>query len=423
MWRALMRKGRADIVSRPLQNILLFVVISVGAATLTLSLTIGGAQSQSVESWVEESNAAHIWYSTDTDTDTLDSIAERAFVAEYSGVQPALNGGTLLTGATPRDLTFSGVDPEATTITFGIVRAGRWPAEGAAGTAILEAALDPGLARELDLGLGDTISVATRGGVFELDVVGLIVPTSRVPYPVWSTAAVFVTSDALDTLGGGRPGHWVAGYRLDDPHRVDTFMQAVAISLRGAPGGHSWLTIRDDLQEENQGATLLLGTFAIFTLFAAALIIANSVTGQVQAQLRDVGLLKSIGATPRQVATLLAAEVGVIAAVAAAIGIAGGRFLTPVFLDEIDELLGSSASGSLSPFVVAGVFVGVLAVALVATLIPAVRAGRTSTAAALAGALNVGGGVSGLARFAVAMRVPRVVAFGLKDPFTRRTRA
>ena len=201
MWRALIRKGRADIMSRPLQNVLLLVVIGVGAATLTLSMTISGAQSQSVESWVEETNAAHVWYSSDPDT--LDSLAERAFVEEYSGAHPALNGGTLLTGAIPHDLSFHGIDPASTTIAFGAVRAGRWPADVAAGTATLEAALDPGLARELDLALGDTISVATRGGVFELDVVGLIVPTSRVPYPVWSTAGVFVTPDAVDTLGGG----------------------------------------------------------------------------------------------------------------------------------------------------------------------------------------------------------------------------
>ena len=181
MWRALIRKGRADIVSRPLQNVLLLVVIGVGAATLTLSMTISGAQSQSVESWVEETNAAHVWYSSDPDT--LDSLAERAFVEEYSGAHPALNGGTLLTGAIPHDLSFHGIDPASTTIAFGAVRAGRWPADVAAGTATLEAALDPGLARELDLGLGDTISVATRGGVFDLDVVGLIVPTHTSSLP------------------------------------------------------------------------------------------------------------------------------------------------------------------------------------------------------------------------------------------------
>ena len=425
MWRALFRKGRADIAGWPLQTLLLLVVVSVGAATLTLALTIRSATSQSVEQYFEDANAAHVSYFSDRDT--LDSIAERAFVEEYSGPQPALDGGTLLTGATPRDLSFFGLGVEQPTIGFGVLTEGRWPADAAAGNGTLEATIDPGLARELDLALGETISVATQGGVFNLKVVGLALPTSRAPYPVWSTSRVFVTPAGIDTLGGGEPGYWVAGYRLDDAQRAEAFMRGVSITMRATPpqffAGRSWLAIRNGIQEENQGGALLLGTFAGFTLLAALLIIANSVTGQVQSQLRDVGLLKAIGATPRQVATLLAGEVGVIAAVAALAGIVGGRLITPIFLTDVEDLLGTSTTGPYSPLLAAGSFIGVVGLALIATLIPALRAGHTSTAAALGGTASAGGGVSKLARIANTLRLPRVVAFGMKDPFSRRTRA
>ena len=111
MWRALFRKGRADIVSRPLQTLLLLVVVTVGAATLTLAVTIRSATSQSVERFLEDANAAHVWYLADPPT-VLDTIAERAFVEEYSGAVPGLSGGTLLDGPTPVSLSFLGVGPE-----------------------------------------------------------------------------------------------------------------------------------------------------------------------------------------------------------------------------------------------------------------------------------------------------------------------
>lgn len=424
MYRALLRKGRADIASRPLQSLLLIIVVGVGAATLTLALTIRGATSQSVEEFLEDAHAAHVWYFSDTDT--LDTIAQRAFVEEYSGPVPALDAGTLLTGPIPQDLSFFGLPSEQPAISFGVLTDGRWPADRVAGEP-LEATIDRGLARELDLELGDTIRAAARGGSFELEVVGFAIPTSRAPFPVWFTTRIFVTPNAVDTLGGGRPGYWAAGYRLEDPMAAETFIRGVAQSLRAAPppvlATRSWLSIRDGIQEENQGGALLLGTFAGFTLLAAALIIANSVTGQVQSQLRDVGLLKAIGATPRQVALLLAAEVAVIAAAAAAVGIVAGRLLTPLFLTDVRDLFGATASGSFGPAMAGGVFLGVVGLAVLATLVPAVRAGRTSTAAALAGAGGAAGGVSRLARTAAALRLPRVVAFGFKDPFTRRTRA
>ena len=145
---------------------------------------------------------------------------------------------------------------------------GRWPAAGATA----EVVIDHGLSSEEGIELGDTMSVATRGGVFALEVVGYAIPTSRAPYPIWDTARVFVAPATVDLLGGGSPGYYFAGYRLDDRERTASFMEWVAITMRATPppifSGRSWVSIRDGIQEENQGATLFLGAFAGFTLLA-----------------------------------------------------------------------------------------------------------------------------------------------------------
>ena len=146
-------------------------------------------------------------------------------------------------------------------------------------------------------------------------------------------------------------------------------------------------------------------------------------TGQVQAQARDVGLLKAIGAKPSQVALLLAGQIAAATAIAAAIGILVARLAMPVFLGDVRQWFRTSDSGSFGAVGIATVFAIVVAVALVAALVPAIRAGRASMAATLASASTTHGGVSSLARLGARLRLPRVVAFGFKDPFTRRTRA
>ena len=149
-------------------------------------------------------------------------------------------------------------------------------------------------------------------------------------------------------------------------------------------------------------------------------------TGQVQAQARDVELLKAIGAKPSQVALLLAGQIAAATAIApAAIGMLDrvARLAMPVFLGDVRQWFRTSDSGSFGAVGIATVFAIVVAVALVAALVPAIRAGRASMAATLASASTTHGGVSSLARLGARLRLPRVVAFGFKDPFTRRTRA
>jgi putative ABC transport system permease protein len=417
MWRALFRKGRADVVSRPLQSILLLVVVVAGVTSLTLAILVRESSSHSFEEFITDANGGHAWIFSSEET--LDEIAERPEVVEAGEPMVALDGGRLISTPEPYGLSFFGIDDEVPSVAPGVVTHGRWLEPGAED----EAVLDRGVAFDAGIEVGDTIEVSARGGTGELTVVGLVIPTSRAPFPVWDPARIFVTEDRLIELGGGSPAYFAAGFILADPEAAPQFVDS-ALSEYREIGGRPWQLIRDDVVEENDAMFILLGVFATFALGASIFIIANAITSQVQAQTRDVGLLKAVGFTPAQVSVLLVGETLLLSSVAAGLGLAAGSLLAPLFLDRIRDWLGQTSTVAPGLPQIVLTLLGVAVLAAVASAFPAWNAGRTATVQAIRGSrMGSRRGSAWVARVAGALRLPRFAVMGLKDLFAHATRA
>ena len=110
------------------------------------------------------------------------------------------------------------------------------------------------------------------------------------------------------------------------------------------------------------------------------------VGGRMTEQARRVGLLKAVGATPALVAAVLLFEDVGLALVAAAVGLGLGWFAAPLLTGPGAGLIGSAGAPSLTASTVELVAAVAVAIAVVATLLPAVRASRLSTVRALADA-------------------------------------
>src|SRR6185437_11612367 len=93
---------------------------------------------------------------------------------------------------------------------------------------------------------------------------------------------------------------------------------------------------------------------------------------------------KAAGGTPGLIAAVLLAENLALALVAAAAGLAAGWLAAPLLTSPGAGLVGAAGAPSLTPSTIGLVAAMALAVALVATLVPALRAARTSTVVALA---------------------------------------
>jgi len=418
MWRAFLRKGRADLVSRPLQSVLLVVVVAAGVTSLTLSVLVRESTGRSFEEFLQEAHGGDAWIFSSEQR--LQYIARDSEVVEAGEPMPAVDSGRLISTTTPYVLSFFGLGDAISTVAPGVITSGRWLEPGADD----EAVLDRGLAADAGLEVGDSIEVAAKGGTSELTIVGLVVPTSRAPYPVWEYARVFVTEKRLVELGGGSADYYAAGYVLRDRDAAPEFVASVLQRYRNQAGGRAWQEIRDSVVEENDATFILLGVFATFALGASIFIIASAITGQVQTQLRDVGLLKAVGFTPFQVMGLLVGETLLLGAFATGLGILAGWVSAPLFLDKVQGWIGSTEPAAPGQMQIVLTILGTAVLVALATALPAWRAGRTSTIGAIRGAQGgTGRGTSRLVRLVRRLRLPESFAMAAKDVFSRPTRA
>jgi putative ABC transport system permease protein len=136
------------------------------------------------------------------------------------------------------------------------------------------------------------------------------------------------------------------------------------------------LLVQDEQQVLSPGA-LLAGLLAL----ASVTVLAG---GRMAERTRRVGLLKAVGGTLGLVTAVLLAENLVLALAAAAAGLAIGWLAAPLITNPGAGLVGTPGAPSLTLPIVAEVVAVALVVALASTLVPAIRAARTSTVSALA---------------------------------------
>lgn len=139
---------------------------------------------------------------------------------------------------------------------------------------------------------------------------------------------------------------------------------------------------RQDAMLTTKEQKILEAGSSLLALLAIASL-AILVGGRMAEQQRRVGLLKAVGSTPGLVAAILWAEYLALALVAAVVGLVVGRVAAPLLTNPGAGLLGAAGAPQLSVTTVGLVLALAVAVATLATLVPALRAARTSTVAAL----------------------------------------
>ena len=123
--------------------------------------------------------------------------------------------------------------------------------------------------------------------------------------------------------------------------------------------------------------------FGILGIVMSVLIVANVVGGAVVSGYRRIGILKSIGFTPLQVAAAYAAQVALPALVGCLAGVAVGNLLATPLLRQNASAYGVGGLG-VPIWVDVVVPAGICALAAIAALLPAISAGRLSTIQAIA---------------------------------------
>ncbi len=259
---------------------------------------------------------------------------------------------------------------------------GRWP------VGIGEFALDVNSFADYDFELGGTYQIVTPTGPREFTLTG----TAQFGFPedagVGAIFSLFDSATAQEVLG--YPGEFTAiSVRAEagaDIAEVQTRIEAVL------PDGVEVITAAESAEEFSEGTETIIGpfqtillVFAFIVLFVSMFIISNTFNIVLGQRVRELSLLRAVGATPGQVRMSVLTESAIIGIVASLAGLGLGM-LGALGLKALFSVLGASLPESSLPLtprtVLWAVVVGV-GFTVLASLVPAFKASRISPVAGL----------------------------------------
>jgi len=310
-------------------------------------------------------------------------------VPDVSGpaVLVAADGTAVVTNGPPS--VALAVDPQDPSLTL---LDGAWPGRD-------EVALEESAAQAADLATGDTTTVVlgddphpvTVSGVFGIEaaaagaiLVGIDDATAREVYaPDGQVSQIAVWA----TGGPGDDGP--ATTATEEESLADRVGAVLPVGAEAVSGTQARAEASEAVEEVLGFVETFLLVFAAIALFVGAFIIANTFQMSVRERLRELALLRALGASPGQVFSSVLVQALVVGLVGGALGVAGGAGLVRVIRWGL-ATAGMEFSGrvplggaQLAAAVGLGAAVSVLAAVLPARLaaaIPPVQAMRDDVA-------------------------------------------
>ncbi len=431
---AVLTKMVADIRRRTLQSVIIALVIllSSGAATLALSLLV--ESNAPYDRAFAAANGAHLTLTFAGDQVGAAQLRATASVhgvmavagpwpevsarLSTDGATPLGQGGT--GGSGPSDLgifTIVGRDRPDAPVDRLTIESGRWA------RAVGELVLSRRMADSTGLGVGDRVQASDGAGHPWLTVVGVAASISR-GVDAWvvssyTTALVARTAPLQDQmLYRVSPAGTAADLRAAT-QAITARLPAGAVENAGA-----YLDVKLNADLLSAVMVPFLLAFSVFALVAAALTIANVVTGVVIAGYREIGVMKSVGFTPVQVTLVLLGGILVPALAGCLLGIPLGTLGSQPFLQDTAHALGLPAPFTAVIPVDLLVLAITVVVAVLAGFVPSWRAGRLSAVTAITrGTAPAADGGSALGRRLSRLPLPRPIGLGLGDALARPMRS
>jgi putative ABC transport system permease protein len=167
----------------------------------------------------------------------------------------------------------------------------------------------------LGLEVGTPLRLADAGGPIELPILGTAISPSQPRYPRSNPGVAWDTRATLERIEPDRSRwHWTQGIRLADAAGAPAFAARAAASLpAGVASISTWKDQRAEALRDAEPFTIILTTYTIVLLVVVFAVVAILVGARASAQHREIGLLKAVGLTPRQVTAVFALESAVLA--------------------------------------------------------------------------------------------------------------
>ncbi|MFD8755511.1 FtsX-like permease family protein [Kitasatospora sp. NPDC059577] len=416
MTGAVWRASRAAVKRRRVQTVVIGLVVFCSTTTVLLALAVISAARAPFDDAFSQQRGAHVVAAFDPAAASAEQLAA---TAHRPGVEAAagpfdqalveISGDWL--GRPPGTLTLVGrSDPGAGPVDRAQLLGGRWatgPGEvvinepfGGFAKALLE--------QQMTLSSGERLTVVGFATSMSQSAGGWVTPGQAAALHPVGRQMLYRFSDA------------------SDEQRLTSAMDGVTEGLPkdALTNVQSYLVLKQAFSAGADAYLPLMTVFGVLGLVVAALIVGNVVSGAVVSGYRHIGVLKSIGFTPRQVVTVYLTMVSVPAVVGTVLGTAAGWAASyPILQSAFSGITTGTAVIEPAGWLPAATLVSVPLLVLLAALVPASRAHRLSAAQAISAgsAPRTGRGLK-IQRRLAGTRLPRAVSLGLGQPFARPAR-
>jgi putative ABC transport system permease protein len=235
--------------------------------------------------------------------------------------------------------------------------------------------LEEGVADAGDFGVGDRIQVTGPAGRAALTVRGIYRDDGLLEGYAMSRAA-------FDRIAEQRRVSIVLA-KVDEGQQVDAVQERVTAALRAFPEARarSQEELKDEQGESVQQILALFYALLAMSVIISAFGIVNTLTLSIFERTRELGLLRAVGMTKRDVRRTVRYESVITAVFGALLGLGLGLFFAFVVVQALSSegLVFSLPLGQIVGFLLFAMLVGVLA-----AILPAYRASRLDVLEAIA---------------------------------------
>jgi putative ABC transport system permease protein len=248
--------------------------------------------------------------------------------------------------------------------------------------------IDAGSAKEAGFKVGEMVTILTQGPPTQYQIVG-IAKFGDADSAAGSTAALFQTPTA-QTIAGARDQFDSISVVADPGVSQETLKDRIAAKLDNKAyqvltGAQITKENQSDIKNALQFFNVALLVFALIALFVGTFIIFNTFSIVVAQRLRELALLRAIGASGRQVLASVLTEAVLVGLFASVIGLGAGIALSNALKAVLDAFgFDIPAGGTVvsAQTVIVALVVGT-GVTIISAIVPARKASRVPPIAAM----------------------------------------
>jgi putative ABC transport system permease protein len=361
--------------ARPARSALTMAAVVLGVASVTFALGLGKSVTTYQNADVSSGGHQVDVFVPSTDPNAPADVTAKLNRPAVEALLRSVPGATHLNGSktlfmqragTTQDATVKFYREDATSLDYRMLK-GHWldgPGQVVASERFL---------KQAGLAVGDTLDLEGSGKRTRVQIVGQVLNTSRMLLSNWATLARVAPEALVDQYE----------VQLKPGTNVQTYTSRVQAD-------NPALHIESADQGTDEFVVIMFATISLLTLMlgsVAALGVFNTVVLNARERRRDLGMLKSIGMTPRQVTLMMVTSMVALGAISGLLGlplgVAAHRLVVPIMMRSAqigtpDFILHVYPAALLALLALAGI-----AIAALGAFLPARAASRATIAEVL----------------------------------------